>query len=38
MTLRRFIKVKYFKVSHVTIYNHREDAEEAAEDTKPQFL
>ena len=35
MTRRRFIKVKYFK--GVSIYNHREDAEEPAEDSKPQF-
>ena len=27
-----------FQHGNVTIYNHREDAEELAEDTKSQFL
>ena len=27
-----------FHHGNVTIYNHREDAEKPAEDTKPQFL
>ena len=27
-----------FQHGNVTIYNHREDAEEPAEDTKPKFL
>ena len=27
-----------FHHGNVTIYNHRDDAEEPAEDTKPQFL